>query len=180
MLIVNIIMIVLFVIILAVLWYKGKKGLVKSILGQLVKEAEERFLRGDNQAKTNYVIKLTLSFINRFWILKFFVTEKKLREWIDEAVAYMQAHFGTTTERESIIKSIATDYAKKKVLELSNKIEQADYEGNNYLASNSTVIDLRNNTLEKIDEDFEGIYGNIKTGFKKNTTVAELGFRKKF
>lgn len=180
MLIFNMIIVVLFVIILAVLWYKGKKALVKQILGEIVKEAEERFLKGDNQAKTDYVIKLILSFVNKFWILKYFITEKKLKKWINEAVSYMQAHLGTTTEREEIIKNIATDYAKKKVLELSNNIVQADFEGNGNLASNSTVIDLRNNTLEKIDEDFEGIYGNIKTAFKKNTTTAELGFGKKF
>lgn len=178
--IINIIMAVLFVAGLAVLWYKGKKALVKDILREIVKEAEERFLKGDNQAKMDYVIKLILSFVNKFWILKYFITEKKLKKWINEAVVYMQAHLGTTTEREEIIKNIATDYAKKKVLELSNNIVQADFEGNGNLASNSTVIDLRNNTLEKIDEDFEGIYGNIKTAFKKNTTVAELVFRKRF
>ena len=178
-LIVNVIMAVLFVIILVVLWYKGKKALVKDILREIVKEAEERFLKGDNQAKTEYVIKLILSFVNKFWILKYFITEKKLKKWINEAVVYMQAHLGTTTERDETIKNIATDYAKKKVLELSNNLVQADYYGDKNLVSNSTVFDIRNNTLEKIDEDFEGIYGNIKTAFKKNTTVAELGFRKK-
>jgi len=174
------IMIVVFIIILAVLWYNGKKALVKQILGEMVKEAEERFLKGDNQAKMDYVIKLILSFVNKFWILKYFITEKKLKKWIAEAVSYMQAHLGTTTEREEIIKNIATDYAKKKVLELSNNLIQSDYYGDKNLVSNSTVLDIRNNTLEKIDSDFEGIYGNIKTAFKKNTTVAELGFKKRF
>jgi len=172
-------MAVLFVASLVVLWYKGKKALVRQILGEMVKEAEERFLKGDNQAKMDFIIKPVMAFVNKFWILKYFITEKKLKKWINEAVVYMQAHLGTTTEREEIIKNIATDYAKKKVLELSNNIIQADYYGDKNLVSNSTVFDIRNNTLEKIDEDFEGIYGNIKTAFKKNTTVAELGFRKK-
>ena len=173
-------MAVLLAIILVVLWYKGKKALVKDILREIVKEAEERFLKGDNQAKMDYVIKLILSFVNKFWILKYFITEKKLKKWINEAVACMQAHLGTTTERDEIIKNIATDYAKKKVFELSNNLVKADYYGDKNLVSNSTIFDIRNNTLEKIDSDFEGIYGNVKTAFKKNTTVAELGFRKKF
>ena len=125
MLIVNIVLIVLFVGVLAVLWYKGKKELVKKILLGLVIQAENKYLAGDNQAKVDAVLKVVKTVLNRFWIFRYLVTEKDLKSWIKWAVDYMQAHLGTTSEREEAMKKLALEFATDKVTELAdNVVEQ--------------------------------------------------------
>ena len=51
--------------------------------------------------------------------------------------------------------------------------------GNVNLADNDTVLHLRENLLENIDKNFEGVYAKLKTGFTKKTTSAEVGIVKK-
>ena len=125
MLIVNIVLTVLFVGVLAVLWYKGKKELVKKILLGLVIQAENKYLAGDNQAKVDAVLKVVKTVLNRFWIFRYLVTEKDLKSWIKWAVDYMQAHLGTTSEREEAMKKLALEFATDKVTELADNVVRA-------------------------------------------------------
>ena len=180
MLIVNIVLIVLFVGVLAVLWYKGKKELVKKILLGLVIQAENKYLAGDNQAKVDAVLKVVKTVLDKFWIFRYLVTEKDLKSWIKWAVEYMQAHLGTTSEREEAMKKLTLEFATDKVNELADNVVRADVGGNVNLADNDTVLHLKENLLENIDKNFEGVYAKLKTGFKNKTTSAEVGIVKKF
>ena len=180
MLIVNVILIVLFVGVLAVLWYKGKKELVKKVLLGLVIQAEDRYMNGENEAKTDAVLKVIVAFVNRFWIFRLFVTEKALKNWIKWAVDYMQAHLGTTTEREEAMKKLALEFATNKVTELADNVTRADVGGNVNLADNDTVLHLKDNLLDKIEKDYNGfVTAKLDTGFTKKSTktTIEAGYK---
>lgn len=179
-LIINIVLVLVAIAGLVILWIKGKKTLVKTIISKLVDYAEQYFTKEENQAKFDYVLKAILLFTNRYWILKLFITEKNLRKWINEAVELMQKYLGTTSERENAVKSMAVRFAAEKVQELSDNIVKSDYDGNVNLIDNSKVIDIRNDILGKIDNEAGTIYAKLKTGFTKATTTAELGFIKWF
>ena len=179
-LIINIVIMVLLSVVLGLLWYKGKKDLVKKILRELVAQTEEKYLHGENEAKYNAVLDVIVRFINQFWIFRLFVTRDKLKKWIDETVVYMQALTGTTAERKATVKKIAIELAEKKVQELAEKAVSASYEGNVNLTDNKTIIDLNNEIVKKISADFEGVYANLKTGFTKKSTTAEIGIVKRF
>ena len=181
MLIVNVILIILFVGVLALLWYKGKKELVKKVLLGLVIQAEDRYMNGENEAKTDAVLKVIVAFINRFWIFRLFVTEKALKSWIKWAVDYMQAHLGTTTEREEAMKKLALEFATNKVTELADNVTRADVGGNVNLADNDTVLHLKANLLDKIEKDYNGfVTAKLDTGFTKKSTKATLEAGYKF
>lgn len=181
MLIVNVILIVLFVGVLALLWYKGKKELVKKVLLGLVIQAEDKYLAGDNEAKVDAVLKVVKAVLDRFWIFRYLVTEKQLKSWIKWAVDYMQAHLGTTTEREEAMKKLALEFATNKVTELADNVTRADVGGNVNLADNDTVLHLKANLLEKIEKDYNGfVNAKLETGFTKKSTKATLEAGYKF
>lgn len=179
MLIINLVLMVLFVIALTVLWLKGKKEVVKSIILQGVIKAEELFARGENQAKEDFVLNIIAGYANQIWILKW-ITKDTLKKWIKYAVDYMKVHLGSTAQRELGLKNLALDYTKTKVQELADKVVKADFNGDKNLIDNWKAIDLKNEVLGSIDKDFEGVYAKLKTGFTKKTTSAEIGIVKKF
>ena len=181
MLIVNIIIIAVFLGGLVVLWYRGKKDIVKKILLGLVIQAENKYLTGDNEAKTDAVLKVVKAVLDRFWIFRYLITEKQLKEWIKWAVDYMQSHLGTTSEREEAIKKLAVEFATNKVTELTNNVVRADVNGNINLADNNTVLHLKTNLLDKIEKDYNGfVNAKLETGFSKNNTKATLEAGYKF
>jgi hypothetical protein len=84
----NIIVVVLFLILLGMLLYKGKRDVAKRIVLSIVLLAENRFGGGNGSAKYAYVLGAIYPRLPT--LVRFFVTESKLNEWIEDSVMVMK------------------------------------------------------------------------------------------
>ena len=85
----NIIAIVIVVVILATLWYFGKKKEVLMAIDYLVEEAEKKFGSGIGELKYNSVV--TTLYPELPFIIKLFVSPVKLDDWIELSVDGVEA-----------------------------------------------------------------------------------------
>lgn len=72
----------LFIVFLAVLWFKGKKKLVKKIILELIMIAEETY--GSGTGKSKLAMVLAQIYKDYPWLI---YIQAKVIEWINEAVA---------------------------------------------------------------------------------------------
>ena len=97
----NNIQIILFVIgiaILVILWVIGKKDIVKSVLLQLVIDAEARYGSGTGAIKHDTVVGWIKS---KFPTLFLFISDKTLDKWIEDVVQYVRSELGEKTIQEA-------------------------------------------------------------------------------
>ncbi|MBR3966714.1 MAG: hypothetical protein IKJ91_06545 [Clostridia bacterium] len=80
----DIIIAVLFAALLGLLYYKGHKKWVYTILYSLVTEAEKQFGGGTGELKQAYVIKQVYNALPG--ILKTFISAEKIGAWVDDAL----------------------------------------------------------------------------------------------
>lgn len=85
----NILIIVIFIAGLGILWYYGKKELVKKIILTLVIQAETRW--GSGTGKIKFAEVLSSVYDRLPYIIKLVVTVPVLEKWIEDAVAYIKA-----------------------------------------------------------------------------------------
>jgi len=92
------------VVVGALLWlyYNGKQEIAKKIILNMVIKAEEAFLSGTGLIKKNYVIAQGYSLLPA--IVKFFVTEDMINDWIEDAVDYIKTEL--TKDGKTIEQSI--------------------------------------------------------------------------
>ncbi len=69
---------------LGLLYFKGQKSLVYKILYSLVTEAEKQFGGGTGELKQAFVLKQVYNTLPG--MLKAFVSERKLTEWIEDVL----------------------------------------------------------------------------------------------
>ena len=80
----DIIIAVLFVALLGLLYYKGQRRWVYTILYSLVTEAEKQFGGGTGELKQAYVIKQVYNALPS--VLKTFISAERIGTWVDNAL----------------------------------------------------------------------------------------------
>ena len=80
----SVLIVLLTCMVLGLLYFKGQKSLVYKILYSLVTEAEKQFGGGTGELKQAFVLKQVYNTLP--CILKAFVSERKLTEWIEDAL----------------------------------------------------------------------------------------------
>lgn len=93
----NIFQIVMFVIgllILVALWLWGKKDVVKSVLLQMVIDAEAKYGSGTGGIKHDTVVGLIKQ---KFPTLFMIISDKTLDKWIEDMVKYVKDELGEET-----------------------------------------------------------------------------------
>lgn len=102
---INIFVIIIFTGILGLLWYKGKKELVKKIILSLVIHAENYWGSGTGKIKFAEVMALTYERLP--WVIRFFITTDTITRWIEDAVVYIKTEWlmdNATTIEQSLSK----------------------------------------------------------------------------
>ena len=98
-LLMTIIAIITFLAVMGILWYTGKKDIVKQIILGLVIDAETYFGSGTGLIKLNFV--LSSAYKQLPMLVRFFVTSGMIEGWVDDAVKYIKTQLqkdGTTIE----------------------------------------------------------------------------------
>lgn len=81
-------------VILVVLWFLGKKNVVKSVLLQMVIDAEAKYGSGTGGIKHDTVVGYIKQ---KFPTLFMIISDKTLDKWIDDMVKYIKAELGEET-----------------------------------------------------------------------------------
>ena len=95
---IQIILAVIGIAILVILWVIGKKDIVKSVLLQLVIDAEARYGSGTGAIKHDTVVGWIKS---KFPTLFLFISDKTLDKWIEDVVQYVRSELGEKTIQEA-------------------------------------------------------------------------------
>lgn len=90
----EIILAVIGVVILLVLWLFGKKNVVRSVLLQMVIDAEAKYGSGTGGIKHDTVVGLIKQ---KFPTLFMIISDKTLDKWIDDMVQYIKTELGEDT-----------------------------------------------------------------------------------
>ena len=96
----NLFVVLVAISILGLLWYKGKKELVKKIILNLVIQAENFWGSGTGPIKFTDV--MASAYEKLPWIIRFFVTTDTLTRWIEDSVEYIKTEMlaeGKTIEQ---------------------------------------------------------------------------------
>jgi len=83
-----IILVCFFIILLAVLWFQGKKEIVKSIILDIVIKAEDYW--GSETGKIKFAEVMSVIYPRLPWMFKIFVNSNLLTKWINEAAEYIK------------------------------------------------------------------------------------------
>ena len=86
------------VLILVVLWFFGKKSVVKSVLLQLVIDAEAKYGAGTGAIKHDVVVGWIKS---KFPTLFLIISDKTLDKWINDVVQYVKSELGEKAIQEA-------------------------------------------------------------------------------
>lgn len=86
------------VIILLVLWFMGKKSIVKSVLLQFVIDAEAKYGSGTGAIKHDTVVGWVKA---KFPTLFLFISDKTLDKWIEDVVQYIKSELGEKEIQEA-------------------------------------------------------------------------------
>lgn len=81
-------------VILVVLWFLGKKNVVKSVLLQMVIDAEAKYGSGTGGIKHDTVVGYIKQ---KFPTLFMIISDKTLDKWIDDMVKYIKTELGEET-----------------------------------------------------------------------------------
>ena len=81
----SILVVFVFIIVSGNLWFKGYKKEVSLLILKMISIAENKYKHGENANKLNYVVNQVHKTLPT--IVKFFITEKMLVDWIDKLVA---------------------------------------------------------------------------------------------
>lgn len=90
----EIIMFVISILILVVLWFLGKKSVVKSVLLQMVIDAEAKYGAGTGGIKHDTVVGYIKQ---KFPTLFMIISDKTLDKWISDMVKYIKNELGEET-----------------------------------------------------------------------------------
>jgi hypothetical protein len=96
---INVLVILVFACGLGLLWYYGKKELVKKIVLNLVIQAENFW--GSGTGKIKFAQVMAQIYEKLPWIIRLFVTTNTVTRWIEEAVEYIKTEIlaeGNTIE----------------------------------------------------------------------------------
>lgn len=88
---IQLILFVIGIVILVVLWAFGKKNVVKSVLLQMVIDAEAKYGSGTGGIKHDTVVGLIKQ---KFPTLFMIISDKTLDKWIDDMVQYIKTELG--------------------------------------------------------------------------------------
>lgn len=102
-LLMTIIAIGVFLVVMGILWFTGKQGLVKQIILALVIDAETYFKAGTGLLKFNFVMSEVYKQLPM--LVRFFVTSGMIEGWINDAVLYIKTEVlkdGVTTIEASL------------------------------------------------------------------------------
>lgn len=91
---IEIILAVIGIVILVVLWLIGRKDVVKSILLQMVIDAEAKYGSGTGGIKHDTVVGLIKQ---KFPTLFTIISDKTLDKWIEDMVKYIKEELGEET-----------------------------------------------------------------------------------
>ncbi|PKM49572.1 MAG: hypothetical protein CVV02_15140 [Firmicutes bacterium HGW-Firmicutes-7] len=96
----NIIVSIIFICTLGLLWYFGQKRMVKNIILGLVIQAEINW--GSGAGKLKFIEVMTVIYEKLPLIIRIFVPQRKITEWIESAVKYIKIELtkdGQTVEQ---------------------------------------------------------------------------------
>ena len=95
---IQIILAVIGIVILVILWVIGKKDIVKSVLLQLVIDAEAKYGSGTGAIKHDTVVGWIKA---KFPTLFLFISDKTLDKWIEDVVQYVKSELGEKAIQEA-------------------------------------------------------------------------------
>ena len=95
---IQIILAVIGIAILVILWVIGKKDIVKSVLLQLVIDAEAMYGSGTGAIKHDTVVGWIKA---KFPTLFLFISDKTLDKWIEDVVQYVKSELGEKAIQEA-------------------------------------------------------------------------------
>lgn len=87
----EIILCIVCLVVLIFLWFIGKKGVVKSVLLQMVIDAEAKYGSGTGGIKHDVVVGYIKQ---KFPTLFMIISDKTLDKWIEDMVKYIKAELG--------------------------------------------------------------------------------------
>ena len=93
--------------VLIILFIKGEKKIYSQILYTLVTEAEAQYGGGTGELKKATVIANIYGILPA--ILKLFITESRLAEWIEEALEYAKKKWAENAQIEGYIKGYSVE-----------------------------------------------------------------------
>ena len=94
----QIILAIIGVLILLILWFIGKKNIVKSVLLQCVIDAEAKYGAGTGAIKHDAVVGWIKA---KFPTLFLIISDKTLDKWIEDVVQYIKNELGEKTIQQS-------------------------------------------------------------------------------
>ena len=90
----EIILVIVCLVILILLWIVGKKNVVKSVLLQMIIDAEAKYGSGTGGIKHDVVVGYIKQ---KFPTLFIVISDKTLDKWIEDMVKYIKAELGEDT-----------------------------------------------------------------------------------
>lgn len=172
------ILLAVFFSILAALWYKGKKALVKEILLRAMTIAEIVLGSKKGQEKLGIVLDQTVYKISTWgrisgWLASIIFTKENLKKMIETFVPKINSQFSTVKEIhndeiEEKVKAAVNFGITKGTELLINESKNFDVGGVKELTHESQLLGIAEKlNLEAKDKGFVGAYAEFKTDFEK-------------
>ena len=165
------VILLIFITVLGVLWYKGKKALVKEILLRAMTIAEVALGSKKGQEKLTVALEQTIFKISTFgkvsgWIAGLIFTRENLKKMIESFVPKINQDYKLVTEtQKDLNEAIFKEGAEVAINKIVEKAIPLDFEGNQEIIHNNQLIQLAEELkIEAKDKGFfvaeAGINGN--------------------
>lgn len=172
-----IIELIVILVCIALLLYKGKKkeltALAGTLLAHLVEEAEEYLGSGQGQEKLERVLASYKEFSQKLHpisrlLLRLFLSEDKIKDIIEGLLPYINNKFNLKRlKEERSVKSLVG----RVVDDLLGKAVRTEYEGNRNLISNSQIINLGEEIKLKEEKGYVEAFLRAKSDLKDSHEV---------
>lgn len=167
------VILLIFITVLGVLWYKGKKALVKEILLRAMTIAEVALGSKKGQEKLSVALEQTIFKISTFgrvsgWIAGLIFTRQNLEKMIEAFVPKINKDYRMIVEtQKDLNETIFKEGAEVAINKIVEKAIPLDFEGNQEIIHNTQLIQLAEELkIEAKDKGFfvaeAGLVGNTE------------------